>query len=263
MGARVRAADHPMRSPTPTASASCATRWSPLGGGARRRTCSRGRFRSSARRGTGCSTTSTACTSAGARRGGDLPRKRRRGRGGRRRRRTGMICHGFKGGIGSASRVWRRDGGYTVGVLVQANHGWRERLTVRARRSGRAIGRDACRIRRGPERRRRRLDHRDRGHRRAAAAAPVPAARPAGSLGIARTGGVGEHSSGDIMLAFSTAPQGLAPSDAAGDRSPSPCRSRCSWTPTSARSTTRRSRPRRPRSSTRCWPPRPRRGGAG
>ena len=41
-----------------------------------------------------------------------------------------MICHGFKGGIGTASRVTpEAHGGYTVGVLVQANHGWRERLT--------------------------------------------------------------------------------------------------------------------------------------
>ena len=36
---------------------------------------------------------------------------------------TGMICHGFKGGIGTSSRVL--DDGATVGVLVQANHGRR------------------------------------------------------------------------------------------------------------------------------------------
>src|ERR671937_621748 len=41
---------------------------------------------------------------------------------------TGMICHDFKGGTGTASRVV--DGGWTVGALVQANHGDRERLTV-------------------------------------------------------------------------------------------------------------------------------------
>jgi D-aminopeptidase len=41
---------------------------------------------------------------------------------------TGMICHGFKGGIGTASRVVEDAvGGWTVGVLVQANHGRRER----------------------------------------------------------------------------------------------------------------------------------------
>ena len=44
---------------------------------------------------------------------------------------TGMLCHGFKGGTGTASRVLsEEDGGYTVGVLVQANHGRRENLTV-------------------------------------------------------------------------------------------------------------------------------------
>lgn len=44
---------------------------------------------------------------------------------------TGMICHGFKGGTGTASRVLsQEDGGYTVGVLVQANHGSREELQI-------------------------------------------------------------------------------------------------------------------------------------
>ena len=54
-----------------------------------------------------------------------------------------MICHGFKGGIGTASRVIAEEhGGYTVGVLVQANHGWRERLTVAGVPVGRMIGHD-------------------------------------------------------------------------------------------------------------------------
>lgn len=49
---------------------------------------------------------------------------------------TGMICHGFKGGIGTASRVLSEsDGGWTVGVLVQANHGARSRLRVEGARS--------------------------------------------------------------------------------------------------------------------------------
>src|SRR5215207_10826163 len=44
---------------------------------------------------------------------------------------TGMICHEFKGGIGTASRkLEASDGGYTVGVLVQANHGGRSELTI-------------------------------------------------------------------------------------------------------------------------------------
>src|SRR4051812_45676583 len=44
---------------------------------------------------------------------------------------TGMICHGFKGGIGTASRkLDPRDGGYTVGVLVQCNCCSRRELRV-------------------------------------------------------------------------------------------------------------------------------------
>jgi D-aminopeptidase len=50
---------------------------------------------------------------------------------------TGMICHGFKGGFGTASRVVPQ--GWTVGVLVQANHGRRERFSVLGRAVGEAI----------------------------------------------------------------------------------------------------------------------------
>jgi D-aminopeptidase len=131
---------------------------------------------------------------------------------------TGMICHGFKGGIGTASRVTAEaHGGYTVGVLVQANHGWRERLTVAGVPVGRAIGPDVV------------PDPYDDLPESAAGAGsiivivatdapllPHQCRRLAqrASLGIARTGGAGEHSSGDILLAFSTARQGLPPSDA-------------------------------------------------
>ena len=48
---------------------------------------------------------------------------------------TGMVCHGFKGGIGTASRKLSvPDGGYTVGVLVQCNYG--SRFAVQPARSG-------------------------------------------------------------------------------------------------------------------------------
>ena len=122
---------------------------------------------------------------------------------------TGMICHEFKGGIGSSSRILEQaSGGYTVGVLVQANHGRRERLTINGAPVGRALT-----VEEFP--------------------APDPAAPGAGSIivlvatdapllpgqcervarraafGIARTGGVGEHWSGDLILAFSTANRGL------------------------------------------------------
>jgi L-aminopeptidase/D-esterase-like protein len=54
---------------------------------------------------------------------------------------TGMICHGFKGGIGSASRrLSQEDGGFTLGVLVQANHGDRDNLTIAGVPVGKALG---------------------------------------------------------------------------------------------------------------------------
>ena len=55
---------------------------------------------------------------------------------------TGMICHGFKGGIGTASRVRPSDGraAITVGVLVQANYGRRDRFAVNGAPVGREIG---------------------------------------------------------------------------------------------------------------------------
>ena len=68
---------------------------------------------------------------------------------------TGMICHGFKGGIGTASRVLAaEDGGYTVGVLVQANYGRRRELTIAGVPVGEEIpGETPCpRSRREPDR---------------------------------------------------------------------------------------------------------------
>ena len=52
---------------------------------------------------------------------------------------TGMVCHDFKGGIGTASR---KAGEYTVGVLVQANHGRRERFLVNGVPVGLEVGED-------------------------------------------------------------------------------------------------------------------------
>ena len=53
---------------------------------------------------------------------------------------TGMICHQFKGGIGTASRVVDADGGsYTVGVLVQCNYGGRPSFRVAGLPVGREI----------------------------------------------------------------------------------------------------------------------------
>jgi D-aminopeptidase len=137
---------------------------------------------------------------------------------------TGMICHGFKGGIGTASRVIAAEhGGYTVGVLVQANHGARERLTVAGAPVGRVIGRDVV-----PD------PYDDLPDAAAGAGSiivivatdapllPHQCRRVAqrASLGVARTGGAGEHSSGDILIAFSTAKQDLPPSEVADESEP-------------------------------------------
>ncbi len=133
---------------------------------------------------------------------------------------TGMICHGFKGGIGTASRVVPTTaGGYTVGVLVQANHGRRERLQVDGVPVGAAIPPSEVPLP-GP------ASRAGAGSIIAVAATDAPLlptqcqrlAQRVG-LGIARTGGVGEHYSGDIFIAFSTANRGL-PAVELGDASP-------------------------------------------
>jgi D-aminopeptidase len=112
---------------------------------------------------------------------------------------TGMICHGFKGGIGTASR---RAGEHVVGVLVQANHGARRRLTIDGVPAGRELGADRVPL---PS------DQEDGGSGSIivivatdAPLLPHQCARLAqrASLGIARTGGAGEDSSGDLLLAF-------------------------------------------------------------
>ena len=93
---------------------------------------------------------------------------------------TGMVCHGFKGGIGTASRVV--EDGWMVGVLVQANHG-RRCAAARERRPGRRARSARTRAAPGERRRRgRRLDHRPDRDRRAAASGAVRAPRAAGRL---------------------------------------------------------------------------------
>ena len=121
---------------------------------------------------------------------------------------TGMSCLGFKGGIGSASRL--TPSGHVVGVLVMSNFGEQERLTIDGVPVGRLLP---------------------------PAEEPAAAAPPAGScivvtvtdapldsaacvrlarragLGLARTGSTGHHGSGEIFLALATglrAPRGAA-----------------------------------------------------
>ena len=123
---------------------------------------------------------------------------------------TGMICHGFKGGIGTSSRVVEAVGEATVGVLVQANHGRRERLRI----NGVAVG-EAIPASEVPE-----PGVNGAGSIIAIVATdapllPVQCSRLAqrAGLGIARVGGVGENSSGDIFLAFTVGNRGLPPSE--------------------------------------------------
>ena len=119
---------------------------------------------------------------------------------------TGMICHGWKGGTGTASRrLSTEEGGYTVGVLVQANHGNPRRLTI----AGVPVGAELV-----PKYPRPPVPP-GTGSIIVVVATDAPllpkqldrlAKRAA--LGIARVGGLGENSSGDLLVAVSTANPG-------------------------------------------------------
>ena len=122
---------------------------------------------------------------------------------------TGMICYGFKCGTGTASRKLDANaGGYTVGVLVQANHGRRSELRI----AGVPVGAE---IPLPPPRGDAPNDpaaERELGSIIIVIATDAPLlphqleriARRA-SLGLARTGATSGNSSGDIFIAFSTA----------------------------------------------------------
>ena len=106
---------------------------------------------------------------------------------------TGMICYGYKGGIGTASRIV---GDHTVGALVQANHGRRSQL----RALNVMVGHDAAAS-----------SLPDRGSIIIVLATDAPmlphqlkALAKRASLGLARTGAVASISSGDLFIAFST-----------------------------------------------------------
>ncbi len=116
---------------------------------------------------------------------------------------TGMVCHGFKGGIGTASRSV---GECVVGVLVQANYGRRARFSVDGVQVGKLIGDRVPEPMRGDE----------SGSIIGLVATDAPLlphqcdrlAQRVG-LGVARTGGTGAHTSGDIFLPFATGNRGL------------------------------------------------------
>ncbi len=122
---------------------------------------------------------------------------------------TGMVCHGFKGGIGTSSRkLQNKYGGFTVGVLLQANYGWRETLTI----AGVPVGTEIEDLL--PE-----IKSENQGngsiivvvatdapllpHQLKRLARRVP-------MGISKVGGFASNGSGDIFIAFSTANPGAA-----------------------------------------------------
>jgi len=127
---------------------------------------------------------------------------------------TGMVCHSFKGGIGTASRVVTiNNQDYTLGVLVQANYGDRKNLTI----AGVPVGKEITDLmpRDSYEK-----NHEGDGsiivviatdapllaHQMKRLARRVP-------MGVGKVGGYGHDGSGDIFIAFSTANSNVAFSD--------------------------------------------------
>ena len=143
---------------------------------------------------------------------------------------TGMVCHGFKGGIGTASRrLAAAQGGWTVGVLVQCNYGARRELRIAGVPVGEEIpdllpcvaSADTTRLPRVP--RCGDADATGAGADAADGSIIIVVATDApllphqlrriatrASLGVGRMGGRGENGSGDIFVAFSTANPGAA-----------------------------------------------------
>lgn len=118
---------------------------------------------------------------------------------------AGTVCHGLKGGIGSASRIVSVAGqDYTLGVLVQSNHGCLEELTV----CGRRLGEEIVKKRRAlpnPE-------PNDRGSIMMVTATDLPVSDrqlrriiKRCAVGLARCGSYFGHGSGDVMIGFTTA----------------------------------------------------------
>ena len=133
---------------------------------------------------------------------------------------TGMVCLGFKGGIGTSSRVIdKKLGGYTVGVLVQSNFGVKSQLTIAGVPVGKELA-DTLNIKiydepsaeSNPDGYREKNEWSDQGSIIVVVATDAPllphqlkriAQRV--SLGIGKVGGIGGNGSGDIFIAFSTA----------------------------------------------------------
>ncbi len=152
---------------------------------------------------------------------------------------TGMNCHGFKGGTGTASRVLAQtDGGYTIGVLVQCNYGTRSQLRI----AGIPVGREVkdvdpcveqlvdpplkafdgtqiplCRPASGPARPSDGpAEDPEQGSIIIVAATDAPLSPDQlkrmvrrVALGLGRMGSINGNGSGDIFIAFSTANRGV------------------------------------------------------
>jgi D-aminopeptidase len=141
---------------------------------------------------------------------------------------TGMLCNGFKGGIGTSSRLLPAEsGGYTIGVLVQCNYGSRRGLRI----AGVPVGQEfadpmVCVV--GPEpptrewlrdmpscnqqRSRRERPEAEHGSIIIVVATDAPLLPhqlerlvKRAALGLGREGSIASHFSGDIFIAFSTA----------------------------------------------------------
>lgn len=122
---------------------------------------------------------------------------------------NGMVAYGFKAGTGTASRRVTIGADYTLGVLVQANHGLRDWLTILGKPIGKLMPDTAPPLR-------------ESGSIIVTIATDAPlsalslkALAKRAALGIARSGTAGGNSSGDIFLAFSTADIGPMPDRAA------------------------------------------------
>ena len=123
---------------------------------------------------------------------------------------TGMICYGYKGGTGTSSRRVAMDNNeYTIGALVQANHGIQEWLTILGVPVGRHLQKD-------------KPDQKEYGSIIVVLATDAPLSplslrhiAKRAAIGIGRGGTPGGNSSGDIFLAFSVANKCPLPGDSA------------------------------------------------
>jgi D-aminopeptidase len=131
---------------------------------------------------------------------------------------TGMICNGFKGGIGTSSRkLSAKDGGYTVGVLVQCNYGSRQNFRVAGIPVGREISSEDPYAYQPSE-----IAERGSIIIVIATDAPLIAHQlkrlaHRATLGLGRNGSISGNGSGDIFIAFSTANLGAAAPDKLAD----------------------------------------------